>query len=591
MKRTSCLVAVVTLGMLVGCGGSPDPESGALDDTGEPGGETGGGFELDGGDGGLGLDGGVAFDDLVIEPSNAVVTIDTSTTPPTAATLAYKGTINSGGTLKDVTAGLSLTLDDTAVGAFTGTTFNSVTSLPGGKLGITTVVRGSAEGKTGYANLTVIQLRKKGEKKDFFFTVPYLGKPSPDRDVLTFGTNIKQVDVAFNMDTTGSMGGAVTNLRTNLSTTVIPALSKAIPSVGVAIVDHKDYPVCSHGGAGYGTFPGDFPAKVHQIVTTDIAKAQAATTKYVASGGADGPESQIPSMWHILTGGALNWTGGTVAAHTPAPGTFGGVDFRPGSLPVVVLMTDVSWHDAKRDPYCASVTKPPSLEDTKKAFADRNARFVDLMAVWSYPGYTPPPPDEAQANELSDATKSNLPVVAFGACKSGKGCCTGVDGAGRAATGPGGTCRLNFLYKSDGTGLTDSVVKAIQAISVGSQFDVTAVPSNDPTNAPGEDGKPVDALQFMKALRAMDEGDAAAGCPAHAAKDTDGDGIKDTFTAVTVGTLVCFEVVPKTNTTVKPKSIAQFFNAFIDVLGMPGGVKLDRRTVLFLVPPTDPIPK
>lgn len=113
----------------------------------------------------------------------------------------------------------------------------------------------------------------------------------------------------------------------------------------------------------------------------------------------------------------------------------------------------------------------------------------------------------------------------------------------------------------------------------------------DALKAPGEDGKPVDALQFMKALRAMDEGDAAAGCPAHAAKDTDGDGIKDTFTAVTVGTLVCFEVLPKTNTTVKPKSIAQFFNAFIDVLGMPGGVKLDRRTVLFLVPPTDPIPK
>lgn len=90
MKRTSSLVAVVTLGMLVGCGGSPARERRARR-HGNPGGETGGGFELDGGDGGLGLDGGVAFDDLVIEPSNAVVTIDTSTTPPTAATLAYKG--------------------------------------------------------------------------------------------------------------------------------------------------------------------------------------------------------------------------------------------------------------------------------------------------------------------------------------------------------------------------------------------------------------------------------------------------------------------------------------------------------------------
>ena len=45
------------------------------------------------------------------------------------------------------------------------------------------------------------------------------------------------------------------------------------------------------------------------------------------------------------------------------------------------------------------------------------------------------------------------------------------------------------------------------------------------------------------------------------------------------------------NTTVKPKDSAQFFNAFIDVLGMPGSIKLDRRTVLFLVPPTDIVAK
>ena len=85
----------------------------------------------------------------------------------------------------------------------------------------------------------------------------------------------------------------------------------------------------------------------------------------------------------------------------------------------------------------------------------------------------------------------------------------------------------------------------------------------------------------------MDEGDAKNGCPTHAAIDTNADGVKDTFTAVVVGTPVCFEILPAMNTTVHPKSSAQFFNAFIDVLGMPGSVKLDRRTVLFLVPPKD----
>src|SRR5262249_8559322 len=195
-----------------------------------------------------------------------------------------------------------------------------------------------------------------------------------------------------------------------------------------------------------------------------------------------------------------------------------------------------------------------------------------------------------QPQRFADATGSYIDPGAFGgACGAGQ-CCTGQAGAAEAPSGPGGTCRLSFKIM-DGAGLGDSVVKAIQAISVGSVFDVTAVPSNDPTNAAGTDGKPVDATKFIKDLRAMDEGSPTDACPAHAAKDTDGDGVKDTFTAVVVGTAVCFEIDPQMNTTVPPKPQAQFFNAFIDVLGMPGSVKLDHRVVLFLVPPKEPTAK
>jgi len=40
------------------------------------------------------------------------------------------------------------------------------------------------------------------------------------------------------------------------------------------------------------------------------------------------------------------------------------------------------------------------------------------------------------------------------------------------------------------------------------------------------------------------------------------------------------------NTTVPATLEPQFFNAFIDVMGLPGNLKLDTRSVLFLVPPT-----
>ncbi len=566
--RFASLLALAAVGF--GCGATKDvgEESFIDEDTG-----PGSSFEV-------GLDanqeGGPTLQGLELVPGNAVVTIDTATTPPTKAVVTYKVTLNADdGSRKDVSGSAKLTIDDSTVGSFAGATFTSVDTLPGGKTALSTIVRAEAEGKSGAANLTIIQLRKSGEKKDFFFTVPYMAPPDPDKDVLKFGTNIKQVDVGVTMDTTGSMGGSITNLKTNLSTTIFPELAKAIPSVGISVSYHDDFPVGSFGSASCGKgLPGDLPHGTIQVITTDLKKAQDAANKLETHCGADGPESQMSSMFHMLTGEALTWSGGSVPKHTPPAGTWGGIDYRPGSVPVVILITDVNWHT--ESDYASSGIVGGTIATMTAAFVKNNARFVDITSS-----------SETQADTLSDATKSSVPAAAFGStCPAGQ-CPTGVSGACRAATGPGGTCRLNFKSNYDGTGVNTGIVKAIQAISVGSQFDVTAVPSNDATNAPGEDGMPVDATKFIKQLRAMDEGDTKNGCPAHAAKDSGGKGYKDTFTAVVVGTPVCFEVVPQMNNTVKPKSSAQFFNAFIDVLGMPGGVKLDRRTVLFLVPPRE----
>jgi hypothetical protein len=514
---------------------------------------------------------GPTLTDLTVDPSNGTIYIDTATGVGVPAVLTYKIILNKpDGTKQDVSTTATMTIDDPTLGTFAGPTFTSIDKLPGTGtvVGVTTKVHATTGAKSGLANLTIVQLRKTGDKRDFFFLVPYNGEPSPTRDVLKFGTNIKQVDVAVIMDTTGSMGGSITNLKTNISTTMFPGLVKAIPSVGMSVVYHDDYPTGSYGSPGCGSvLPGDLPVGVVQVITTDLKKAQDAANKLETHCGADGPEAQLCAQYHVLTGKALDWPGGSVPKHTPKTGTFGGVDFRPGSLPVVVEITDVNWHDDYTFPH-------PTMVDLKKAYSDNNAKFVDVTAG-----------PEDQANDLSDATKSNIAPAAFGSkCGAGQ-CCTGMSGAGRAPTGPKGTCRLNFLH-SGGTGVSDQIVKAIQAISVGSVFDVTAKASNDPANPDG-----VDATQFIKALRAMAEGDVANGCPAATTKDTDGDTIDDTFVGVKVGTPVCFEVLPKMNTTVKPKDAAQFFNAFIDVLGMPGSVKLDQRTVLFLVPPTEIIAK
>lgn len=492
--------------------------------------------------GGALISSGGSADGVTLDPATAVVIIDTAVTPTVGGTTTYK--ITSG--TADVTADATFILQDPSLGSFDGATFTSIDQLPADTLGKSSAVLVSTPDGRGVGSITVVALRKTGAARDFFFTVPYNEAPSPERDTLTFSTDIKRADVAFSMDTTSSMDDSIDNLKNSLRNTLFSELTDAIPNVGLAVVDFRD--------------SGDsWVVKVRQPITTTLSLAQDAVDAMSAAGGNDLPEASIASMQFILDGQANH----NFAAHDNPPDTFGGVDFRNGSVPIVVNITDADWHDPSGN---------ASMSTLKAAYTAANAKFVAVSTS----------SNETQANELSDATGSNVPPAAFGSgCASGK-CCTGVNGAARAPTGPGGSCRLNFL-SSGGGGVSSSVVKAISAIAVGSSFDVTAKPTNDPSNANG-----VDATQFIKAIRAMEEGDEAAGCPAGTAKDSDGDGILDTFVAVKAGTMVCFEVVAAVNTTVAPTSDPQFFNAFIDIFGIPGDLKLDTRSVLFLVPPQKP---
>lgn len=488
---------------------------------------------------------------LNIDPSNAVLFIDTATTPATPATQVYKVVRKEASGDVDVSGAATFVLDNATLGTFAGATFTSANTLPPGPPAVTSRVTVTAGDASNVANITLVPLRRSSDTRDFFFLEPYQAAPAPTSDVLKFRTNIQQVDVAFVMDTTASMGTAINALKAQLTGTLLAQLQAAIPSVQMAIVGHRDQ--------GEPLF-----IQIAQTMTPTVAQAQSGISLLNPGGGGDIPEGQIPAMYHVLTGAVV--TG--VSAVTPPAGTFGAVQFRAGSVPVVVLISDADWHDPR-----AGVT----MTALQTAFTNVSAKFVALTSPPSFLFGD----NEAQANTLSDATASYLPPTAFMGCPANK-CCTGINSAPRNPTGPGGTCRLNFKYDDLAPNIGKGVVDAIQAISVGSSYEVTARVSNDTSNPGG-----VDATKFIKALRAKDEGDPAQGCPARTAKDTNADGIKDTFDAVVVGTPVCFEVIPQTNTTVPPDFTAQFFSATIDILGLPGDVKLDKRRVTFLVPPKE----
>jgi hypothetical protein len=554
-RRHSFLPALLLAFLASACGAQKSVDDEEFENPGDDTGSVDPSFEIGPGD--LDADPGSdsftpSLDSITIEPQNATIFIDITTGKPALQTYkAFLGTT-------DVSSKATFTVDDAVLGSFAGATFTSALTLPGTALGVTTKVRANAEGKAGEAKLTIVKIRKTADatgKKDFFFTVAYKKDPDPPKDVLKFSTNIQKVDVVFDMDTTGSMGSCITNLKTALTSTVIPGLA-SIPSVGLGVVDHRD-------------FGDSWVVKVNSKITTDTKAASAAVNLMAAGGGGDLPEAQIASMHYIITG-AQN---GVIPKVTPAAGTFGAVEFRPGAVPVVVLITDAPWHDPSGIATTANITT---------AFKTNNVKFVAVNA--GYKGGV------ATSQKFADSlgTGAAVPPAAFGG-KCGAGmCCTGYKGAGEAPAAPGGLCRLVFDGGA-GDGVSDSIVAAIKAISVGSTYDITYKLSNDPTNGKGPDGAVVDATKFIKYLRAMKEGDATQGCPANATYDSNADGVDDTFKAVTVGTPVCFEVIPKMNETVPPLEVAQFFNAFIDMIGMPGAVNLgDKRTVVFHVPPKDP---
>jgi hypothetical protein len=66
--------------------------------------------------------------------------------------------------------------------------------------------------------------------------------------------------------------------------------------------------------------------------------------------------------------------------------------------------------------------------------------------------------------------------------------------------------------------------------------------------------------------------------------DDDRDGHPDRFRDVLPGTIVCFDIVARENTTVAATEEPQMFRAEVQVLGTADTV-LDHRVVYFLVPP------
>lgn len=372
---------------------------------------------------------------------------------------------------------------------------------------------------------------------DFVFLEPYMETAEPRRDTLDFATNIRQADVYFLMDTTGSMGASVGSLRASLAD-FIPRVRAAIPDAWIGSGAFKDYPVSPYGS------PGDFAYRNCGNVTGDAAAAVTALGCYSVSGGNDGPESYNSALWSIATGMGLAGTSASTASATCGAGARGYPCFRDTAVPIVVLITDVTTHNGPggASPYSDTALRghAPTYAETIAAL---NAENIRVIGIGQGTG--------GMAHMTSYARDT-------GSVDAG--------GAALYSTWSGGT-------------IGDTVLAQIQTLAAQTRLDISIRFTDDATDS-------VDSFaSFVDHIEANTAGDAARGCAARPATDTNGDGVLDTFMDVTAGQRVCFDIVVKDNVTVEPTLEPQLFRGTINVLG-DGFTPLDERDVFFLVPPT-----
>jgi len=381
---------------------------------------------------------------------------------------------------------------------------------------------------------------------DFVYVMPYNDTPEPALDTLVFSTSLKQAEVFFLVDTTGSMGTEIASLRTELSTVIIPGIDAIIEDARYGVGRFDDYPVNPYGSTG------DLVFQLVQRMTTDTAAAQTAVNGLTTHYGGDLPESQVPALWAISTGSGL----GTYLAAATGCGTdeTGYPCFRTSAVAIIVMITDAPFHNGPGDTdmYATTITPtPPTYTEAVTALLAVNAKVVTIYSNTD-------PGGQVDAEQLATDTGA-------------------VDTAGDP-----------LVYVTTGSGFGTQVIDAVDTLATALPIRVDAIAEDDPSDF-------LDAVEtFIDEVHTNTTG-ASIWDPILGEMRTCTSGLTvatpgtpptvDYFTSVAPGVSVCFDIVPLENTTVAPTSVPLVFRATISVIG-DEFTPLDARDIYFIVPPT-----
>jgi hypothetical protein len=447
--------------------------------------------------------------------------------------------------------------------------------------------------------------------------MPYNQTPIPANQTVVLKTNLNKGDIAFIVDATGTMAGAITNIQTSL-TTIVNAIKAEVPDAHFGVLAHEDFPISPYGSSN--NLPARLPngtAYLSGTTSDTLSAVQALSLK----DGSDIPEAQITAMWKAITNGFLTWpSGGQQGAFSPPGGGFGALGFRDDALPILVTITDSRFHNGKyvgtttlHDTYSFNgqgAGPPPTVDTLVTEMKARGAKMVGVSLDGGGPSRTTKDPYRDMAY-IADQTKSLVdPVAAFGTIGQ---CKTDVFGGTLNMDGPeipSKTCRLIFSVYPNGAGTSDRVIDGVKALLKGIQIEVRVLATTvqPPFLAcaagvvdavddfidyievfyPGQVEDPSAPGNFCETLNINDLDDVWSGPRGLVAGP---DSYNETAKNVTPGIRICFKVQPKNNTLCAQKTTVQIAKASLIVKAKNEGQaqELDvgePRDIFFVVPPT-----
>lgn len=373
-------------------------------------------------------------------------------------------------------------LNTTAFGDAVADAMTTVWSLPCGySFRYASIVAGNSGNPTAACRFhsfddeldAIAGLTVNGDALQIYHELPFGTGAGPDG--LNFSTVLRTADVYFLFDTTGSMGGELTNLRSAMTTgTFIPgcpggvigAIKCVIPDSWFGVGRHDDMPVSPYGSSG----SGDVAYQNLLDLGDNPAAAQTAVNTLGLHYGNDWPESQTVALWATVTGRGLQGYFGT---RTGCPaGRFGYPCFRNGSIPIVMLFTDAAFHNGvgNTNAYANNVLFAGG-SNTGTLGTQRTPRFDEMIDEMN---------DRGVKVITVESSGRYAPAMAdFNALAAGTGSLVG------------GGANAVYSINANGTGLGPAVVQAVVDLANYARMDVTARAEDNPAT-------PVDERCFVR---------------------------------------------------------------------------------------------